>query len=295
LESELWQFINVVMLVLLSGSAALWYGFYALPNGPATFRAPPIFIQVIMIFVVFIALQIFIIPSITYMGMSLFEGHGLTLKHQITDNQQSWFYIASIYFAAPAIWWFAYNFNPVFIRSLIGWDRTGNKWAQNLHDLSVGSITWFLTFPLVLVLGAIMKEIVENVFHPPDVDQIAVHLFKNTFRSSWQFVLTFIGLIIPVPFAEELLFRGYFQQWLKKKVSLPLAIMGTSLLFATFHLSSTHGWHNLELMPTLFLLSCFLGFLVERQHSLWASIGLHGTFNFVSVSLITFQIENVPV
>jgi membrane protease YdiL (CAAX protease family) len=294
-ELELWQFINALILVLLSFGVALWYGFYTLPKGPAIFRSPPSFIHVLMVFVVFLALQIVIIPSITYLGMSVFSGQGLNPKLQMTENQQSWIYIASIYLTAPAIWWFADSFNPVFIRSLVGNNRSGNKLEQNVHDLSMGAITWFLAFPIVLVFGSIMQEIVERAFHPPEVDQLAVQLFKNSFQNPWQVVLTFIGLVIPVPLTEELLFRGYFQQWLKSKVSLPSAIMGTSLLFATVHLSTTHGWHNLELFPTLFLLSCFLGFLVERQQSLWASIGLHAAFNFVSVSLITFQIESVSV
>ncbi len=279
--------------MLLSLGAGIWYGFYALPKGPAVFRDIPSFVHVIMIFVVFLALQIIIIPSLAYIAIAFLSGQGSIT--QISESQQSWLYIVTIYLSAPAIWWFAKNFNPYFVSSISGAERSGNKLTLNLHDFSVGVVTWFLAFPFVIVLGMIMMKIVEYAFHPPEVDQVAVQLFKNTFKNPWQFVLTFLGLFIAVPFAEELLFRGYFQQWLKTKISLPWAIAGTSLLFATFHLSTTHGWHNLELIPVLFLLSCFLGFLVERQHSLWASIGLHATFNFISVTTITLQMESVSV
>ena len=62
--------------------------------------------------------------------------------------------------------------------------------------------------------------------------------------------------------------------------------MIASLIFAAFHFSTSQGLNNIELLVSLFVLSCFLGFLYERQESLLASMALHATFNAISILAI---------
>ncbi|MBI3211827.1 MAG: CPBP family intramembrane metalloprotease [Simkania negevensis] len=51
-----------------------------------------------------------------------------------------------------------------------------------------------------------------------------------------------------------------------------------------FHLSSSQGVGNIS----LFIFALYLGFLYEKQCSLFASIALHMTFNSISVIRILF-------
>ena len=95
------------------------------------------------------------------------------------------------------------------------------------------------------------------------------------------------------PLLEEFLFRGLFQTWIKKHLGVKAAILIASLCFALFHVSVAHGVGNLSLVPSLFVFSCFLGFIYERQKSLFASIVLHTTFNLVSTLRIIFTIDTI--
>jgi uncharacterized protein len=67
------------------------------------------------------------------------------------------------------------------------------------------------------------------------------------------------------------------------------SILLASLIFAFFHFSYSQGIDNIEVITSLFVFSCFLGFVYERQQSLWASVGLHALFNAISVVLIVLE------
>jgi membrane protease YdiL (CAAX protease family) len=66
------------------------------------------------------------------------------------------------------------------------------------------------------------------------------------------------------------------------------AIIFSALCFSLFHLAPSQGIGNISLVASLFLFALFLGFIYERQASLFASIGLHMTFNAVSTVRILF-------
>ena len=70
------------------------------------------------------------------------------------------------------------------------------------------------------------------------------------------------------------------------------AIVFSALCFALFHYAPSQGMGNISLLATLFLFALFLGFIYERQASLFASIGLHMTFNAVSTFRILFFPES---
>ena len=113
-------------------------------------------------------------------------------------------------------------------------------------------------------------------------------------RHFLQYRILFIAMapavIILVPITEEFLFRGLLQSWLKQKLRSPLcSILFSSGIFVFFHYSSQLGLSNIPLLSSLFVLSCMLGYLYERQHSLWAPIGLHCFFNFMSLLLLSVE------
>jgi membrane protease YdiL (CAAX protease family) len=69
------------------------------------------------------------------------------------------------------------------------------------------------------------------------------------------------------------------------------AILLSALCFALFHFAPSQGIGNISLVGSLFLFALFLGFIYERQASLFASVGLHMTFNTVSTFRILFYPE----
>ena len=163
-----------------------------------------------------------------------------------------------------------------------------SRFKQNAADFLMGSLTWVIAYPWIVVVGQLLAVLIAFIYSGPLPDQVAVKHLKDLSQHPILFSLTALAVFSLVPMIEELLFRGFLQSWLKNKMNRFQAIILTSLIFASFHFSSSQGIENIEFVFSLFLLSCFLGFIKERQQSLWASIGLHSTFNFISILMIIF-------
>ncbi len=165
------------------------------------------------------------------------------------------------------------------------WRQTVEPWY---HHIAIGVACWFVIYPLVLSFGQAISLAIQYVFHHPSVEQVAVQQLRKTMADPWLFIATSLLVVTVVPLMEEFLFRGLLQSWLKRRLShAPLAVGITSGVFALFHYSSSQGLTNIELLSSLFFLSCMLGFVYERQRSLWASVGLHGFFNFMSLLMLS--------
>ncbi len=89
------------------------------------------------------------------------------------------------------------------------------------------------------------------------------------------FAILLAGLI--GPFAEELVFRGFMQPVLVRRLGVPLGILGTSLLFALLH--------GAVVFLPLFCFSLFLGWVQLRTRCLWASWVVHGAHNSLVLAL----------
>jgi membrane protease YdiL (CAAX protease family) len=91
-----------------------------------------------------------------------------------------------------------------------------------------------------------------------------------------------ISLFLLIPIAEEVVFRGFLQGGLLRKVWFRQASFGlsranqlTSLVFALAHL-----WqHPLWLFPGYFGVSLVLGYFRERYRGLMVPVLLHSYFN----------------
>lgn len=161
---------------------------------------------------------------------------------------------------------------------------------QNIKDFFIGSLSWVLAYPWVIVISQLSAILFSYFYAGPLPEQTAVQHLKDIFEEPWLFGATVVAIVTIVPLIEELLFRGFLQSWLKTLFNRNKAIVITALIFASFHFSFSQGIENVEFISSLFLFSCYLGFIKERQQSLWASIGLHATFNFISVLLLLFMV-----
>ncbi len=164
------------------------------------------------------------------------------------------------------------------------WVQTSRPWY---YHLMIGIGAWFVIYPIVLAFSQIISIGVWYLIHHETLEQVAVQNLRKALLDPWLFALTALVVVTLVPLTEEFLFRGLLQSWLKQKFhNATMAILATSLVFSSFHFSTSQGTTNIELLSSLFMLSCALGFIYERQRSLWASVGLHSFFNFMSLFFI---------
>jgi len=105
-------------------------------------------------------------------------------------------------------------------------------------------------------------------------------IFKNI---NYPIILAFLGAFIIQGAMEETLCRGFLMISLSKKVSIPVAIIISSLAFAAPHFSSLFlgkfifsfiGIINLLLVSTIFSL------LIINGRNIWIACGMHSFWNF---------------
>lgn len=157
-----------------------------------------------------------------------------------------------------------------------------------LHDFLLGAIAWLVAFPVVQVVSQLFDMILFTIFRFEGYEQTAVKYLKTTLESPALTILALISIVIIAPIVEEFLFRGVLQTYLKRRMSPKTAIIVASLCFGLFHFSPGQGFGNISLIVSLFVFGTFLGYVYEKQGSLYASIGLHLAFNFVSSVRILF-------
>ncbi|MEI8328631.1 MAG: CPBP family intramembrane glutamic endopeptidase [Chlamydiia bacterium] len=161
--------------------------------------------------------------------------------------------------------------------------------SSKTADFIEGSMTWILGFPVAVFVGQACDLFIYLFAGMQSYEQVAVRYLKMTIDSPFMLSIALFTIIIAAPVTEEFIFRGMLQNWLKTKLGTKSAIITTSACFALFHLSSSQGLGNISLALSLFSFACFLGFIYEKKGSLYASIGLHMTFNAVSTLRILFS------
>lgn len=154
-----------------------------------------------------------------------------------------------------------------------------------LRDPLIGLVA----FPVYLIIYVIVLGIVTHLIHGLNVNQ-AQNIGFGSVHGAYQLTLTFISLVILPPIAEELLFRGFLYEGLKKAMPVVYAGVLTSVLFAMAHLpegSSGLFWIG---ALDIFILSLALVYLKQKTKSLIPGMFLHAIKNlvaFISLFLLT--------
>jgi|SRR3989339_1964049 len=273
-----------IELILIFGAVgfilnkiALQKQFYKLPNS-LHFNTKVSLIHVFLCFGIYLINSIFLAPFLFNKIHPFFSSYQL-----VAAWTQVFVMALSLLFLFGLFKWILFSDFKKLIK-----DPNGTSIAQ---DLVWGITTWILAFPLVAVVEQLADLIVYALFGVETYEQVAVAYLKTALSSPSQLTAALLLVLVTAPFMEEFLFRGFLQTWIKKHLGVKASILIASLCFSLFHISASHGVGNLSLVPSLFIFSCFLGFIYEKQKSLFASIILHSTFNLVSALRIIFTID----
>lgn len=232
-------------------------------------------------FGLFIFIELILAPSL---GIRLLAeiGNSSAFGNIIEQNSQFFlnFFIISGGGVAVLLTYFTLNKNQ---RE----ELTNQKQIPWYKNFMKGIIAWLLFFPPVLAFTELLSIAVLYLFEGAGSEQVAVQQVRKALANPSLFLLLTLQIVTIVPFSEEFLFRGLLQSWIKQFLgSRKWGIIFSSLLFSAAHYSPSQGVNNFELLPPLFVLGCFLGWIYEKERSIWASIGLHSFFNLISVLLI---------
>jgi hypothetical protein len=265
------------LIGLITNSIAWKKGFYSCNFYPA----PPIsFRHVGYLFVIYI--------GVTYVLSSYFGA--LLQKHSQTAPTMGMIvFLQSVLITFMLIGFYIYcHTQAKGIFTKIWKNPAVQPPTSPLYDFLLGAIAWLVAFPVVQVIGQLFDMILFIILRFEGYEQVAVKYLKTTLENPPMAILALISIVIVAPVVEEFLFRGVLQTYLKRRMPPKKAIMVASMCFGLFHFSPEQGFGNISLIVSLFVFGSFLGYVYERQGSLYASIGLHLAFNFISSVRILF-------
>jgi len=160
-------------------------------------------------------------------------------------------------------------------KSTLGLDRVP-KWSDiGLSILSV--LPYYILSGVVVYIGLELFKVID----PKVGQQIA---FDNL-TLQIEYAVAFVTLVIMAPFAEELLFRGYFLGRMKEKTGKWVALIVTALVFGGMHLIGTTQtgivlqW---AAAADTFAMALVAGSLRLLSGSIWAGVLLHAMKNAIA-------------
>ncbi len=116
----------------------------------------------------------------------------------------------------------------------------------------------------------------------PDDYAEAIRDLKPT--NAMQFAVTFTGLCLLVPLAEEVVFRGLIQQVFARNMNAAIGVLLAGATFGAVHL-------NAHLLISIAAFGCFLGYIYHVTGNLTYTIIAHAIFNMVAFGQLAFQSE----
>jgi uncharacterized protein len=271
---------QIAQFVISFGASALvlWFAkrkrFFSFPYGNEKPLSPPSLLHVIGAFGIYFFCGVIVSLALAY----LFRFQNV----EPSIGKVSWV----SFLASAAILAFL-----LLYCKLIRRETCRSIWGRNCtgKDLLISAAAWVVSFPLVACVSQLLILFVYLVFHVYELpDQVAIKLMKLSFQQPLYFLINGISVVVFAPFVEEILFRGFLQSYLRRYFGVFPAIAIASILFAFLHYSAQQKLGNIPLLGSLFVFSCFLGFIYERQRSLFAPIFLHAIFNTLSVASLYF-------
>jgi len=165
-------------------------------------------------------------------------------------------------------------------RKLVTKKTLGISRLPSIGDIGLGVLS---VLPYYIASGVIIWFGMEvlNVINPDVGQQIP---FENI-ALRIEYIVAFITLVILAPFAEELLFRGYFLGRLGERIGKWAAVIITALVFGSMHLIGfTDNGIVLQWSAAAdtFALGLIAGLLRTLTGSIWAGIILHAAKNGIA-------------
>ncbi|MFQ5511250.1 MAG: lysostaphin resistance A-like protein [Candidatus Krumholzibacteriia bacterium] len=117
---------------------------------------------------------------------------------------------------------------------------------------------------------------------PPEAYNETLKQYRPT--SALGAVVTFLGLCVVVPFAEEVVFRGVVQEIFRRNMNSALAVILAGVFFGVMHL-------NPQLLAGLVCFGIFLGIVFHLTSNLSYAILGHGVLNAVAFLQLTLLPE----
>ncbi|MED3863025.1 CPBP family intramembrane glutamic endopeptidase [Priestia megaterium] len=208
---------------------------------------------VIMLVVTFIAVPVFIEGALQQALQSLF-------KSELYAGTAAGFVMAAVFLSA--LYWLMV--------------QAGDR-KIGFHSFSKRHWPLILFWLLVLILGSVAIVVLMEWFGMTYENKKTASLQHDL--SLFSFILAFVSAAVISPFYEEIIYRGFFYPWLKRKGGIVFGLVGSSFIFMLVHLPTYNT------LPVNFLSGLVFAWVYEKTKSLLPSMIIHACFNAIAVIL----------
>lgn len=144
-----------------------------------------------------------------------------------------------------------------------------------LTKFKPGDLIWVgAAFVVYIFLSGALYLLVDYLFPSVNLDQEQQVGFDSA-SNIIQMGIAFVALVVLAPLSEEILFRGYTFQGVRRQFHWLIAAFISASLFGLAHMQLNVGLDT-------FALGIAACWVLERTGSLWAAIILHGIKNMIA-------------
>ena len=151
-----------------------------------------------------------------------------------------------------------------------GLPALGLRLGPGLEQVVFGFLGFLAILPVMVALNFVLVHLAPLLRYEIRVQDV-VEVFKSGPRTP-AYTLMVLYAVVGAPVAEEIIFRGFLQGYLRRLFPAGRAILVSALAFAFFH-QPAHA------AVAVFFLGLILGYQRERTRSLLAPILTHVFFN----------------
>jgi hypothetical protein len=164
------------------------------------------------------------------------------------------------------------------LRKKLSWAELGlfpPKWKPSYYLIAAGLAIGIM--PVRSAIGLIFQYLVEGGLESLELRSQMI-LAGGV---SWPgLIVTFFGVGILAPFAEEFYFRGLLHNWFRQHLNVWWSIFLSSALFGLAHFDSV------GVLVSSFIMGAVMAYAYERTKSLWITIAIHVITNSTAVVLL---------
>jgi membrane protease YdiL (CAAX protease family) len=158
---------------------------------------------------------------------------------------------------------------------------TGVREQLRMASPRVPQVVYLIVATLCSVVIVDQIYLITQQFSPAP-DQYTESLADLRPTTGVAFAVTFVGLCLLVPVAEELVFRGYVQQIFTRNMGAVAGFLLAGLVFGAVHL-------NAHLLVSITFFGVFLSFVFYATANLTYTIIAHSLFNTIALLQLTFM------
>ncbi len=161
--------------------------------------------------------------------------------------------------------------------------RFGSGFRDQLRITKPRLVTTAQVFAATVTMVVVVDHVyVISQQFMPETDTYVEGLKALKPDGLWSAIVTFTGLCVIVPFAEEIVFRGLIQRVFSRNMSGVIAFVVAGVLFGVVHLSP-------QLLLSMSCFGVFLGFIFYATSNLTYTILSHSVLNTVAFLQLTFE------